>query len=194
MRVRSKYILHYIYTVVRSTFSSKSIPIHGPYNKSELNFSHSRSHFSCLPQAVSKVLINVLSPNFTYAYIMIDPVNNLFCLNKVRIYFQICDLSMFYFWKICLCLRFSNTSNVDSLDRFRKLVVDKVKLDLIIWMKQKHSKEYEMKIKYANIFIQNMELGDRTTYFYQIVFDKITVMTERLYNILSCMDLYYASS
>ena len=58
-RFRSKCICMNTYTGIMSNFRSKSTPIHGPVNKYE--FSYSRSHFSWLPQAVHKVLINGLS-------------------------------------------------------------------------------------------------------------------------------------
>ena len=60
-RVRSKYIKHNTYTGRISNFHSKSTPIHGPFHKSDLNYSYSRSHFSRLPQAVAKKLIYRLS-------------------------------------------------------------------------------------------------------------------------------------
>ena len=55
-RVRSKYIWHNAYIGRRSNFRSKPAPIHGPVQKSYLNYSYSRSHFSRLPQAVAKNL------------------------------------------------------------------------------------------------------------------------------------------
>ena len=54
---------------------------------------------------------------------------------------------------IGLCLGFSNTSHVDSLDRFIKSAVEKVKLDINNLMKQKNSKEEKLRIKYSNEFI-----------------------------------------
>ena len=59
--VRSKYIVHNTYTVRRSNFRSKSTPIYGPVQNSDLNYSYSRSHFSRLPQAVDKKIIYCLS-------------------------------------------------------------------------------------------------------------------------------------
>ena len=64
-----------------------------------------------------------------------------------------------HFWYI-----FSNNFHVDILDRFRKTVVDKVKFDIAFL--EKHSKEENMKIKYANKFIQDLKLGDLTTCLY----------------------------
>ena len=50
-RVRSKSIVHNIYTVRRSNFRSKPTPIHGPVQKSDLNYSYSISQFMRLTQA-----------------------------------------------------------------------------------------------------------------------------------------------
>ena len=55
-RVRSKYIWHNAYLGRRSNLPSQPAPIHGPLQKSYLNYSYSRSHFSRLPQAVAKNL------------------------------------------------------------------------------------------------------------------------------------------
>ena len=76
------------------------------------------------------------------------------------------------FWKK-ISLGFLNTSHVDSLYRFRKTVVDKVKLEINILKKQDHIKEDKMRIKYANEFIEKMVLVDTTTFVYQIIFDEI---------------------
>ena len=83
-----------------------------------------------------------------------------------------CYHSIIILFIIGLCLAFSKTSHVDSLDRFRKLVVEKVKLDINNLTKQKHSEKEKIKIKYANEFIQNMELGDPKTCDYQFIFDE----------------------
>ena len=72
---------------------------------------------------------------------MIDLIINVFSTNEVRIHLHISDHLIRTFGKIELCLGFSNTSCVDSLDRFRKSVVDKVKLDISILMKHKHLTE-----------------------------------------------------
>ena len=47
----------------------------------------------------------------------------------------------------------SNTSHIESLDRFRKSVVDKVKIGICIFFN--HPKENNTKIQYANEFIKN---------------------------------------
>ena len=72
-----------------------------------------------------------------------------------------------------LCLGFSKSSHVENLDKFKKPVVDKVKLDMIILMKHKHLKEEKMKKnQYSHEFIQNMGLSDPKTCFYQFIFDE----------------------
>ena len=52
-RVRSKFIGHNTYIGRRSSFHSKTRPIHGPDNKYYLIFLNSISHFRWLPQAFS---------------------------------------------------------------------------------------------------------------------------------------------
>ena len=61
---------------------------------------------------------------------IIDPVTNGFIPIEVKSNFYICDNSILTFGKRGLCLGFSNNSHVESLYRFRKSVVDKVKLDI----------------------------------------------------------------
>ena len=97
-RVRSKSIGHNTYTGRRSNLLSKTKPIHEPVKQYELNFSYSISHFSWLPQAASRVLINFLSQNFSYASMTIGPVNNGFIPNKLRIHLHICNHSMITFF------------------------------------------------------------------------------------------------
>ena len=75
-RVRSRYIGHNTYVGRRSNVHLKPTPIHGPLQKSDLNYSYSISHFSWLPQAVATKLIYRLSHKFSYAYNIIYPVNN----------------------------------------------------------------------------------------------------------------------
>ena len=93
---------------------------------------------SQLPQAFSKGCINQLSRKGSYASAMIHPVINGLSPNEVRSNLQIFDNPIIDFEKIGLCLGFSNTSHVESLYRFRKSVDNKVKLDIIILMKQKY--------------------------------------------------------
>ena len=56
-----------------------------------------------------------------------DPVVNGFSPNDVSSHLHICDHSIVTFGIRGRCLGFSNTSRVDSLDRFRRTVVEKVK-------------------------------------------------------------------
>ena len=106
-----------------------------------MDFSYSRSHFSWLPQAFSKGIINRLFQKVSYYSMVIDPVINVFSPNEVSSHFQICDHSIINFGKIGFCLGFSKTSHVESLDRFIKSMVEKVELEINNLMKQKHSKE-----------------------------------------------------
>ena len=97
-----------------------------------MNHSYSRSHFGRLPQAVSKKLIYSLSQKGSYSFKIIDPVINGFIPNDVSIHLHICDQSIVTFGIRGRCLGFSITYHVDSLDRFRRSVVDKVKGDKCI--------------------------------------------------------------
>ena len=54
---------------------------------------------------------------------------NVFSPHKVRNILYICDHSIDTFFMREICLGFSNTSRVDSLDRFGKSVVSKVKTE-----------------------------------------------------------------
>ena len=99
--------------------------------------------------------------------------------NEVKIYFHICDHSIIKFGGK-FYLGFLNTSNVDSLDRFRKTLVDKVKPDISISKKQNHSKEEKTRIKYANEFIENMGLGDPKHVVIKSFLIKMTVETKIL--------------
>ena len=58
----------------------------------------------------------------------IDPIIDGFSTNEVKGYLQICDHSIINLWIRGFCLGFSDTSNIDILHRFRKSVVDEVKL------------------------------------------------------------------
>ena len=91
-RVRSKYIGYNTYTGIISHFCSKPSPIHGPVNKSDMNCSYLRSHFSKLPQAVAKNIINHFSQKFSYASKIIDPGIDGFRPNYEPI--QIVDIEM----------------------------------------------------------------------------------------------------
>ena len=131
-KVRSKPIGHNTYSYRRINFRSKPTPIHGPVHISDLNYSYSRSHFSRLPQAVAKELLNRLSHKVSYTSMKIDIFICVFTTNEVRNHLHICDHSIIPLYKRGFCLGFSNTSHVESLDRFRKSVFDKVKLDICI--------------------------------------------------------------
>ena len=72
----------------------------------------------------------VLSRKVSFGSKIIDPVINGFISRDVSSHLQICDHSIIIFGIRENCLWFSNTSHVDSLDRFRISVVDKVKKDI----------------------------------------------------------------
>ena len=116
------------------------VTTHGPVHKSNLNYSYSRSHFSWLPRVVSKKLIYSLSLKVSCASKIIDPVINGFSPNELTSHFHIYDHSIFSFGIGWLFLVFSNTSHVDSLDRFIKLVVYKVKREKCILKTENNSK------------------------------------------------------
>ena len=84
---------------------------------------------------------------------------------------HICDPSISTFGIRLFCLGFSNASNVNSLDMFRKSVADKVKFDTGIKKRDNHCKEENMRIQCANEFILKRGLGYPTTCVYQFIFD-----------------------
>ena len=55
------------------------------------------------------------------------------------------------------------------------------------------SKEKNMKIQYANEFVENLGMGDPTTCFISSFTMKSKVLAQIKYNILLCVDLYYAT-
>ena len=116
----------------RSNFCSKPTPIHGLVQKSHLNSSYSRSHFSRLLQAVAKKIIYCLSQKVSNFSKIIDPVINGFITNDEFIHFHICDHSIIIFGIREKCIGFSNNYHVDSLDSFRRSVVDKFKTDIYV--------------------------------------------------------------
>ena len=122
--LRSKYIGYNTHISRGIKFSSKTIPIHGPFHKSDLNYSYSRSHFSRLPQEVAKKLIYCLSCKVSYASNVIDLVINGFSTNDVSSFFHICDHSIVKFGIREKCLGFSNTYHNENLDRFIRSIVD----------------------------------------------------------------------
>ena len=131
--LRSKSIGNDTYKVRRSNIRSKPTPIHGPVHKSDFNYSYSRSHFSRLPQAVAKIIIYRLSKKFGCTFKIINQFINGFVPNEVSSHLNICNHSIITFGIGGLCLGISNTYHVDSLDRFRKYVVDEVKTDKCIF-------------------------------------------------------------
>ena len=80
-------------------------------------------NFSWLPLAVSRSLINIFSQNISYDYMMIDTSIIGFSTNEEISSLQICDNTIITFGKRGICLGFSNTSRVDILDSFRKVVI-----------------------------------------------------------------------
>ena len=73
-----------------------------------------------------------MSHEVSYFSMKNNPVINGFILNDVKFHLDIYDRLTVTFGIRGLCLGFSNTSYVDSLDMFRKSVVDQVKLDICI--------------------------------------------------------------
>ena len=73
-----------------------------------------------------------MSHKVSYASKIIDLFINGFSPNDVSSNLNICDHSIVTFCIRETCLGFSDTSHVESLDSFRKLVADKVKTDTCI--------------------------------------------------------------
>ena len=88
-----------------------------------------------------------LSRKVSYASKKVYPVINVFNPREVRSNSYICYHSILIFGIRVLCLGFSKTSHIDSLDRFRKLVVDKVITKLC---KKKNIIKKSVKIQYVN--------------------------------------------
>ena len=76
-----------------------------------------------------------MSQKVSNASKIIDPVINGFIPNDESSYLHICDHSIFTFGIRQIYIGFSNTYNFDSLDRFRRSVVDKFKADICILQK-----------------------------------------------------------
>ena len=133
--VRSKSIGHNTYTGRISHLISKPTQIYGLVHKLDLNLFYSRSHSSWSTQSFSKGLINNLYQKVSYTSTTIDTVINGFIPNELKSHLHICFHSIFTFGKIIFYSGFSNTYNIDSLDRSRKLVVDTVKFDISIFKK-----------------------------------------------------------
>ena len=113
-----------------------------------------------------------MSQKVRYASLKIDPVINGFNPNEVKSHFHICDHLIVTFFIRGLCLVFSNTSHVDSLDRYRKSFVGMVKIDVCIHEKKNNSTENNMRIQYANECFQNLGMGDPTTCIYLFIYDE----------------------
>ena len=75
-----------------------------------------------------------MSQKVDYAYKIFNPVINEFSPNEVRIYLHIFYHSIVTFVIRGLCLGFSDTSHVDSLDRFINSVVGKFKTGVYIYL------------------------------------------------------------
>ena len=73
-----------------------------------------------------------MSQKVGYASKIIDPVINVFIPNDESINLQICDQSIVTFVIREKYIGLSKTSHIDSLERFRISVVDKVKPDTYI--------------------------------------------------------------
>ena len=79
---------------------------------------------------------------------------------------HLCDHSIITFEKIGFYLGYSNNYNVYSLDRFRKLVIEKVHNSIENLKKNRYQKD-KKKLIYANKLINNMGLGDSNKYLYR---------------------------
>ena len=77
------------------------------------------------------------------------------------------------------CIGSSKNSLVDSLEKFRRSVVDKGKSDICILQKGCDSKENNTKIQYANDFFQKLGMGDLIKYVYQFIYNEKDKMTHR---------------
>ena len=170
-RVKYKSIGHNIYTGRRSNSRSKPTPIHETVQKYYLNYSYSRTQFSRLPQAVTKNKIYLLFQKVSYASKIIDPVIIGFIPNDVSNHLHIFDNLIVKFGIREKYIGLSKIYNVDSLDRFRISIVDKVKTDICNLQKGYHSKENNMKIKYANNLVQKLVMGDPTTCVYKLIYN-----------------------
>ena len=75
-----------------------------------------------------------MSQKVIYASKTIDSVINGFIPHELRINLHICDQPIVKFGIRGLCLGFSSTFHIDSLYRFRRPVVDKVKTE--VWIEK----------------------------------------------------------
>ena len=74
LKVRSEFIWHNTYTGRRRNFHSKPTSNHGQVHISKSNILDYRRHFSCLPQTFYKILINHLTQNVRYYFMVISSV------------------------------------------------------------------------------------------------------------------------
>ena len=70
--------------------------------------------------------MHCLSQKVSYASMIIDTVISGISPNEEKHYLHNCDIWIINFGKRSLFLGFSNTYHVDSLDRFRKVVIENV--------------------------------------------------------------------
>ena len=110
-----------------------------------------------------------MSQKSIYCSKRIEPIIIELSPNEVRSNFHICDHSIVTFFNKRIIFRVSNTYHVDSLECFRKSVVDKVKTDVCIKKNENHSKE-KYKIQYENEIVKKLGMGDPTTRVYQFIY------------------------
>ena len=121
---------------------------------------------------VFSVLIYRLSQKFRNSSKIFDPVINGFSPNNKSSHLNICDHSIITFVIRENFKGFSDTSCVDSFDRFRRSIFDKAKPDICILQKGYDSKYNNMKIQYANNFVHKLGMGNPTTYVYQFIYNE----------------------
>ena len=122
----SNFIFHDTYIGRRIKFRSKPTPFIGTVHKPESICSYFISQFSFLPQALYRRLNNNLSQKVSYVSMIIYPVIIGFSLNEQMSHFHICYYLIIILGKRGLYFGFSNTDRVGSLERFRKVVFEKV--------------------------------------------------------------------
>ena len=126
-----------------------------------------------------------MSQKSIYCSKRIEPIIIELSPNEVRSNFHICDHSIVTFFNKRIIFRVSNTYHVDSLDLFRKSVVDKVKTDVCIKKNENHSKEnirFNMKMK-----LLKLGMGDPTTRVYKLIYyekenDEATIINDLIMN------------
>ena len=106
---------------------------------------------------------------------------------------HICDHTIVEFGIRENCIGLSNTSHVDSLDIFRRSVVGKVKSDICILQKGYDSKGNNMKVQYANNYVQKLGIGDPITCVYKIIYKEKDINDTQITPYLLCMVWDYVS-